>query len=248
MKKKLDSLFYLNDDHQKMIKNDKIKYLKLFDFNREAGVRRSLVNSINKNGVVTTLTLVKTDLISGEEHYYIADGQNRAKAITCTDKDAPVFVVNTKFKTIGEIVNFVSLLNSSQVAWKCEDYINAYALMQLPDYKFLNSFKNKTAWTLPTIAKIFGSSISNSAVKTKLVEGTYSIVRKEEGLKVLEFANELNKFHLMSSRMLISLSNMMKLNEFDGDHFKSEYIKNIKDVTLMDLNTFDDVFIKWIKK
>lgn len=242
--KELNELFYLNDNNQKMIRNENIHKLQYLSFNRPAGSRKILVNSINKHGVITVLNLIKTDLISGEEEYYIADGQNRAKSIMNTNKDAPVFICETVFTTIAEIVNYVSLLNSLQVPWKADDYIKAYAELNLPDYKFLDSFKGATSWSLNTLAILFTSSNTKSLHSLK--NGTYKANTKKEGLEVIEFANKLGKHHIMSSRMLLSLNRTMKLKAFNEENFEKNYILNIQDVIKMDLDKYDDIFEQWI--
>ena len=242
--KELNELFYLNDNNQKMIRNENIHKLQYLSFNRPASSRKTLINSINKYRVITVLNFIKTDLISGEEEYYIADGQNRAKSIMNTNKDAPVFICETVFTTIAEIVNYVSLLNSLQVPWKADNYIKAYAELNLPDYKFLDSFKGATSWSLNTLAILFTSSNTKSLHSLK--NGTYKANTKKEGLEVIEFANKLGKHHTMSSRMLLSLNRTMKLKAFNEENFEKNYILNIQDVIKMDLDKYDDIFEQWI--
>lgn len=252
MKKKIkienNDLFYL-ENNKLMIAAKNLKQLEFLPFNRKSNTRPSLIRSIEKYGIITPLIVLKTNVVIGSEKYYIADGQHRYAAIEFLKKDAPVFLIDKPFKNEADLVECVSMLNSEQLSWSTQDYINAYASLRLSDYVFLNNIKSgNDIWTVTALATVFTTTSASTGGRPlkRIKTGQFKITREIAGMETLNFAKELSKYHVMSSRMLVSLNSVMAIEEFDKENFKTQYIAHIKEIILMDLHTFDDVFKQWI--
>jgi len=84
-------------------------------------------------------------------------------------------------------------------------------------------------------------------ITSYLKAGTFTIENLEETKRVLHFAKELTQIGNLSNRMLLSLSRVMVLDNFDKKKFINAYKKYHFSLTEMKLDNFDNLFISWLQ-
>lgn len=215
-------------------------------FNRKFKVRTDLTDSMNERGFILPINLIETDIITGKKQLYIADGQNRA--ITAAFLNIPFYgiIVDTKFETINEIVEYVSSLNSAQKPWNATNYAESYAYLGKLDYIKLIQVTQNSPYTLDTIAIMLYGFRKKGSVKDKIVNGEFKINQLEATLKTLELSAKLSKVEFLTSRMLTALHYISSLNTFDEIKFTTNYKKNGKKIKELKLDDYSDIFQSWI--
>lgn len=239
MKKTITIFFSSREDFDKKVNS--------MPFNRDGAVMPSLVRSMNKSGFVVPILLIKTNLIDGYDKIYIVDGHNRAT--TALYLNIPFFgvLLPNKFSNIGELVTFVSSLNSSQKAWTNMDYIRAFAHVGKKEYLDLIQIKSKTPYSFTTVATILSTPNGRNAQSENIKKGDFKITRLKEAQEVFKYAGELSKYKPLSNRMVLSLNAVMALEIFDKKKFEEAYAKYCHNISKLSLDSFENTFISWLK-
>lgn len=239
MKKTITIFFSSREDFDKKVNS--------MPFNRDGAVMPSLVRSMNKSGFVVPILLIKTNLIDGYDKIYIVDGHNRAT--TALYLNIPFFgvLLPNKFSNIGELVTFVSSLNSSQKAWTNMDYIRAFAHVGKKEYLDLIQIKSKTPYSFTTVATILSTPNGRNAQSDNVKKGDFKITRLKEAQEVFKYAGELSKYKPLSNRMVLSLNAVMALEIFDKKKFEEAYAKYCHNISKLSLDSFENTFISWLK-
>jgi hypothetical protein len=216
-------------------------------FNRDAKVRKDLVESMNTWGFTVPILLIKTNLLDGFEKIYIVDGHNRA--ITALHLNIPFSgnLLPNKFSNVEELVTFVSSLNNSQKAWINMDYIRSYAHVGKKEYIDLIQVKSKTPYSITTVATTL-SSVGKTAQSENIKKGSFKITRLKEANEVFSYAGELSKYKPLSNRMILSLNAVMALEIFDKKKFTEAYAKYCHKISKLSLDRFESTFISWLEQ
>jgi len=175
--------------------NGKKGYKKLnhLPFNRDFTVRTSLEEKMILYGYEVPIILIKTDLITGVEELFIADGQFRA--VTAAHLNILFYGIlkDRTFKTIGEIVNYVASLNSTQEKWTNRVYVKAFTYLGLPEYIKLNRYVQESPFTLSAVACMLHGIRSKGATPSSLRDGTFACNLEEEFKYTNEVATKARK-------------------------------------------------------
>lgn len=216
-------------------------------FNRDAKVRKDLVDSMNKWGFTVPILMIKTNLLDGFEKIYIVDGHNRA--ITALYLNIPFFgtLLPNKFSKIEELVEFVSSLNNSQKAWINMDYIRSYAHVGKKEYIDLIQVKSKTPYSITAVATILSAATAKRTNSDAIKKGAFKITRLNEAQEVFKYAGELSKYKPLSNRMVLSLNVVMALDIFDKKKFEESYAKHCFKISKLSLDSFENTFISWLQ-
>jgi hypothetical protein len=238
MKKPTTLFFSSREDFDKKVNS--------MPFNRDAKVRKDLVDSMNKWGFTVPILMIKTNLLDGFERIYIVDGHNRA--ITALYLNIPFFgvLLPNKFSRIEDLVEFVSSLNNSQKAWINMDYIKSFAHVGKKEYLDLIQIKSKTPYSVTAVAMIL-SSVNKNAQSENIKKGNFKITRLKEANEVFNYAGELSKYKPLSNRMVLSLNVVMALEIFDKEKFTEAYATYCHKINKLSLDSFESTFISWLK-
>lgn len=215
-------------------------------FNRTAKVVPDLVINMNKNGFTTPILLIKTNLLDGVDKLYIADGHNRAMTAIYLKMPITATLLINKFENVEDLVDFVASHNNSQKAWVNFDYIKAFAYVGKKDYLDLIRIKSKYPYSITIVASmLYGTSRFN--ISNAIKKGSFTISKLKETVDTMTYAAELSKYKSLTNRMIISLYNVMRMEIFNKKKFTNRYIKYIDETSKMNLDTFEETFISWLK-
>lgn len=215
-------------------------------FNRNFSVTEGLINSMNKYGFTVPILFIKTSLIDGKMKEWLIDGQHRA--ITAAFLNIPFegLVNEYEFKSIEEIVDYMSTLNSSQKSWKAINYVTAYNFLGYKDYNILLNVKNSCVYSIETIAVLLLGLRTSGNTTNKLKSGTFKVNNLKETQYCLELSAKLGKYQKVTSRMLLALSYVSSLKSFDETKFIENYKKNSNIIKELKLDDYSDLFASWI--
>lgn len=162
---------------------ENIEYMPSGNREMKAPLIRKLKESIKKYGVLRSVVVTHTNIFGGKKKYYIADGQHLYRACEALNMlDHLSFIeVKVKFKSVSEIVEFVSTLNTSQSPWRLQDFVEAYASTnQYLSYNKLVSKRLSYDLSYNMLAIIYsGQSKSVSAKAIK--EGSFRVGDRKNG-------------------------------------------------------------------
>lgn len=215
-------------------------------FNRDAKVRKDLINNMNKWGFTVPILLIKTNLLDGFDRMYIVDGHNRAVTALYLNIPFRGVLLPNKFSNVEELVEFVSSLNNSQKAWINMDYIRSYAHVGKKEYIDLIQVKSKNPYSITATAMIL-SSVNKNTQSENIKKGTFKITRLKEAKEVFDYAGELSKYKPLSNRMVLSLNAVMALEIFDKKKFEEAYAKHCHKINKLSLDSFESTFISWLQ-
>jgi hypothetical protein len=115
---------------------------------------QDLVRKISKNNLLEHFPIVVT------KDDYIVDGQHRLAAARRMDLDVAVSTIDN---TVDEVI--VAIVNSSQRAWKIDDFVNFYAERGDEQYIFVKELREKHKLSSTVVVNLFSSNVSNKAIK-----------------------------------------------------------------------------------
>lgn len=229
--------------HSELTDKEKINFI---PFNRTGRVRADLIKTMNEFGFTVPILMVKTSILDGIEKLYVVDGHNRVATARFLKIPFYGVLLDIKFLSIEELVKFVSGLNNTQKAWTNYEYITAFAHVGKPDYQQLIKLKSTVPYSITAMASMLYGASRNS-ISTVIKNGNFKISKLEETRGTISYAGELSKYKPLTNRMVLSLHNIMNLEIFDRDKFTNAYQKYCKDISKLNLDTFDDTFIDWLK-
>lgn len=215
-------------------------------FNRTFKVREDLTNKMNQYGFTVPMILIKTKLINGREEIYIADGQNRAVTAAFLNITFFGILIDKQFKTIEDIVEFVSSLNSAHKPWTALNYAESYAFLGKEDYKKLLELTQQSPYSVETMSNLLTGVRSRGRVVDKIKNGTFQIKQLPETLKTLDLSASLSKYEKLTARMVVALHYISSLSRFDESKFTATYKQKAKEVKELKLDDYSDLFQSWI--
>ena len=197
-----------------ILKKDGSKGLKfLVGINRDVipGQVTKLASSIEKMGIIRPVVVADINFLD-EKGTYILDGQHLFYALMRADMDIPYIKINVKDKR--DMIEQISLLNSSSKSWILKDYIVAWSNIS-PDYKKLMYYFNTYDFELCMLSDILSSGNFNS-------KGAGSI-RK---IKIGDFkiVNEVGKKELLDCLTDV-LKILPRMDRFQNLYVCKEYLE-----------------------
>lgn len=216
-------------------------------FNRKVLYRHDLENKIKKYGFVGAILIIYTDLVDGEFKWYILDGQHRALIASTLGIEFRAIVVENKFKSLDELVQFIATLNVTQQRWLPYDYASAYAQLQYPEYKRLMEITSKCRFSITTVANMLHGVRTRGNVKRAIENGTFKATYLESTKATIAYAQKLHtEERPMTNRMILALHYLRSQPIWNEKKFTVMYEHHYNDGKGKGLDDYTDLFIDWL--
>ncbi len=175
---------------------------------------KTLRESIDSNGVVTSITAVRY-----KGKYYIVDGWHRKYVLE--EKGLPISITLVR-ASLEEINRILIVLNTSQKSWTPENFLNNWVQVTAdPDYVALQDIYNHYKVSINTLIKLYNYKTPATHNEKAFKSGEWKMATKALGDKVLIYASELEektKFHFaMNSRFLDGFAECVSKEGYDQD-------------------------------
>ena len=192
---------------------------------------KTLRDSIDENGVVTSITAV---MHKGK--FYIVDGWHRKYILE--EKGLPVSITLVK-ATLKEINNILIILNTSQKSWTPVNFLNNWVQVSGdPNYIALQEVYNHYKVSINTLIKIYNYKTPQTHNESMFKSGEWEMSSKYLGDKVLIYASELEektKFTFaMNSRFLDGFVECVSKKGYDQDRMIKQAKKYPNDINHLD--------------
>lgn len=216
---------------------------------------RNLEKSIRRYGILRSVVVVKTNIFheSGKpdapQDYYIADGQHLWQACMNLNMLDQLTVIENKdnFDDILSLVQFVSVLNTTQSPWRVRDFIYAYSSThKMHSYTRLIEKRKSTGLGYTTIAIIYGRE-SRSTVGKTIKSGNFRMQDEAKGDEIAEIVKDVqSSFGRSNSRSLYTFTYVLA-SMYEKKQFVKETFRNfVKDNAMEFINTMDEVGMRGI--
>lgn len=199
-------------------------------------VTAKLKKSISSYGILRSVVVVRTNIFGEGLNYYIADGQHLYLACEALNvlSQLNIIIVKKRFNNIQELVEFVSVLNTTQSPWKLTDYIEAFASTHTYfSYNKLKAKKQKFSLSYGLLAMIYGQ-LSKKAAADAIKSGTFRVVNEQQGDDITKYIVDLvDLFGRSNSTALSNLAHVFhehyNASEYDHKMFKKFVERNLQD-------------------
>jgi hypothetical protein len=221
--------------------------IKPLPFNRTVTYSEQLANSMRRYGFIGFVILIETDLITGSMQRYLLDGHRRTVVASQLGLEFHGILLDTKFKTLSEIVKCVSDINISQISWQLKDYVQAYATLQYPEYLRLNKIASGHPYSIVTVATLLHGIRTRGAVNKSIQEGKFKCNLLKETVDTLAYCAKIHvEKRPLNGRMVISLHYVRSLEMWNEAKFTRAYELHYNDVKGKGLDTFTNDFMDWL--
>ena len=217
--------------------------LETLPFNRSLISRTDLTTSMTKYGFTTPVLLVYSSAF-GNRKLYVADGQHRIHCANNLNIDSYGIVHHKELNTIQELVNFVASINSSQKNWNIDNYVKAYASLNNEYYIKLLKIEEGLPWSITTIASLLFGIRSRGIISNIIKNGDFIVHKEEDTKNTIRIAFELHKYEPLTNRMLLALSYVSSMKDFNEQIFKSNYALKAKQLKELQLDDYTNVFLE----
>ena len=215
-------------------------------FNRKFCVRTDLMQKMNTYGFTCPLQMIETSLIDGKKKKWLVDGQHRAVTAAFLNIPFTAVLIEREFKSIEEIVHYVSSLNSAQKAWSVANYVDSYNFLGYKEYNILLQVTSSCNYSVETVATLLhgfrGAGYNSKALK----DGKFKANLLEETKYTLSLAAKLSKYSRLTSRMVLALHYVASLKTFQEQLFTLKYKTNAKAIKELKLDDYSDIFCSWL--
>jgi hypothetical protein len=175
--------------------------------------------SVLRHGCLRLVVVVWDDVI---EKYIVVDGQHLTRALMALNRPIECHVVDCESNE--DLTQLMIDLNNISKSWKPMDYIHGWAETGNKDYQFLRSVIVKNNLQLSVILMAY--SQKRRMVTTKdMREGTFQIVDKNYGTKLLSNIRDCNNY-VPSSRAMNEALVQLMISIENYDH--KVMIENLK--------------------
>lgn len=213
---------------------------------------KAIKESIQLNGILRQVILIRTNLFGQGNKYYIADGQHLYYACQSLNilKDLSYVICKRKFNNIQEIVEFVALLNATQTPWKLEEYVNAYASTnQFIDYNILISKRNKYNLSYQLLSMIYGG-LSSITGPQMLKDGKFKIVNESKGDELAIRMQDICSIFGRTNTSILKEFAMAfyywsNAVEYNHKKFIQYVIENKEKLSLLERNKISEILINY---
>jgi len=220
----------------------------LLPFNRKYEVRKSLIDSFNLYGWLTPIVCVESK-VYGKKRMYVIDGQHRLATAKFLNLSINYVIINNEeLNSQIDLVQVTSTLNHTSKQWNMGNYIEAYSLLGLEDYCFIERVKGETNLSYNVVVQIYLGQWKTHGFNSDLVKkGKLKITRREQGDKIISYLKSLNNITKFCARMSIGFTAFATelMGEYDHERFYrnlSNSIPMLEDVT--EVQTFKAIFEK----
>jgi hypothetical protein len=231
---------------QVIFKPSQISQFNVLPFQRKAEIRKDLLDSIKKHGVITSITAIYSTAITGKRELFTLDGGHRLLCYSFLDKSFPVVILDDE-NDIATLVEKMAVINSSQHSWTLYNYIDVYCHLNYPDYKTLNNLMQKTGLSPSCLGTmLIGYSPANkySYIGKHIKRGEFKISSLDVTNDTIKLLKELPS--TMTTAMIIAFHWVRLTNDnFEFNIFKDKLNKNIKSLIAEKYSEFTNVFNSW---
>jgi hypothetical protein len=215
-------------------------------FNRKFSVRNDLIQKMNTSGFTCPLQLIETSLIDGKKKRWLVDGQHRAITAAFLNIPFTAVLIDLEFKSIEEIVHYVSSLNSAQKAWSISNYVESYNFLGYKEYNTLLQITSSCNYSVETIATLLSGFRAGGYNSKAVKDGRFKANLLNETKYTLSLAAKLSKYGRLTSRMVTALHYVASLKTFDESKFTLQYKTNAKAIKELKLDDYSDIFSSWL--
>jgi hypothetical protein len=217
-------------------------------FNRKFSVRTDLMQKMNTYGFTCPIFLIETSLIDGKKKKWLVDGQHRAVTAAFLNIPFAAIVLDIDFKSIEEIVHYVSSLNSAQKPWSISNYVESYNFLGYKEYNTLLKVTSSSNYSVETIATLLSGFRRMGYNAKALKDGKFKANLLNETKYTLTVAAKLSKHGRLTSRMVTALHYVASLKTFDEEKFTLQYKTNAKAIKELKLDDYSDIFSSWLNE
>ncbi|TXG82770.1 MAG: hypothetical protein E6R13_04510 [Spirochaetes bacterium] len=182
-------------------------YSQLFFTHKNRVVKKQHVKlmqeSVLRHGCLRLVVVVWDDVL---EKYIVVDGQHLSRALMALNRPIECHVVDCE--TDEDLTQLMIDLNNISKSWKPMDYVHGWAETGNKDYIFLRNVLLKNTLQLSVVLMAY--SQKRRMITTKdMREGTFKIVDKEYGTKLLSNIRDCNNYVPSSRAMNEALVQLM---------------------------------------
>lgn len=199
--------------------------LHLLSFNRPAGVRKDLEESIRTNGFTDEIKVVKTSAIDGKSKLYIVDGQNRyftARSMNHTFD----YIIEKETEDLDEIAAMVVTYNTNQKPWTLDNYVNLHIHFQNQNYITLKRLSLKYGCSIKTVAVLLAGFTHTGGVSPKDIKGgNFVITSLSKTIEILNEISEIKKIVPVTNRFTMGFAAFYSMSK---SYNSSKFLKMIE--------------------
>ena len=169
-------------------KEDKNRFLLFKDVNRPVDHADSQAAAVQKLGILRPVIVANYKFL-GKKGLYIIDGQNLYTALDKMGYDIPYIQIDVK--SALDLVEAMSLVNTSAKPWTMTDYIRAWSFIH-DDYKTLEQFINMFSLEKMAVASILLGYNGTSTNASRIVKsGLFRVKNESRAHSVLTYAEDV---------------------------------------------------------
>jgi hypothetical protein len=193
---------------------------KFFNFNRPVNKShvKTLVESMERWGFQSTLTVIKTSVLDDTEQFYVLDGQHRFSA-------AKVLGIPFEFKTVDietklELAQFIADVNNSAKAWGTNQFLNVWARMEIKEYVKMHQVQTETKMQITPLVRAYtGKSSMNEFRK-----GDMKFIDEANSDKIISQIMELNDYLPKKAFCRRAIIDIMNSEDYNHELVKPKII------------------------
>jgi hypothetical protein len=199
------------------------KYNQLSFIQKNRGIKSAHVKimkeSVLRNGVLRLVIVVWSE---DQQKYLIVDGQHLTRALQNLNRNIECTVVDVEDE--NHLTQLMIDLNNVSKSWNANDYIHGWAESGNKHYKTLRFELSKSDLQLSVVLMAYTQK--RRCVATKMMkEGSFEIVDKKEGDKLISQIKDCNNFVASTRAMNEALVQIMITI---GNYNHAQMIKNLE--------------------
>lgn len=194
---------------------------------------KNMRDSVESIGIQRTVNIIETDVFDGKMRKYMADGQHLRKAILTADETKLgghlVAFVN-RMNGLGEIIPFVSKMNSTAKNWTSDDYLESWATHGIENYEFIKRKKKETKIsTNALVREIYGRTVGGGITVDKEFKNGELVINIASGNSIINTYNDSVELGLTKcSASLAATARLLKKYPSQEGKFLNMITKNKK--------------------
>lgn len=154
----------------------------------EAGHVADIIDSMNRHGATSFITVVITDCIDGVMRKWIVDGRARFKAFEMRESEVLYTIVTATSKK--EIVRLIIDLNTNSRRWMQQDSLDLWFSVANPHYAILKELHETTKLPFGFLLKALSEKEMPAAMEY-FESGEFEIVNEARGRRYVEYISDL---------------------------------------------------------
>ncbi len=196
-------------------------------FNRKVSQKhvKSIMASVQKNGVMGFVTVAITNVIDGVMRKYIVDGQHRYWAFR--NLGIPILFTYTYAESKRQLVELIATLNNTSKSWSLKNYLNAWESVDSENYGSITKYMETTKLQITVLLEAF-SGLSRKPATDRFMRGTFEIKDKALGEHHIHNILELRKYISKSRNLYSALLVMFRqISGYDNTVMVEQLLKKV---------------------